>query len=157
MIFADEGTIDGVQYVTVLNDTFDPIEYNVPADRAASMYGFVTETLRASVTATYGWIITKDHLFEADPPSEDVISPAPTSDVGTMGPSDIPDEIAERLRAGEGAKFRIYDDDGELYYSGRFIGDSEDDHDFGPLWDFGAPNAGATSIRYLVNGKWTEL
>ena len=40
--------------------------------------------------------------------------------------------------------FKIYDDDGELYLSGK----STDDSDFGPLDDFGMPSYGATEIRY---------
>jgi len=41
--------------------------------------------------------------------------------------------------------FRMYDDDGELYYEGR----SDDDSSFEPLDYYGEPNAGCTEIRYL--------
>jgi hypothetical protein len=50
-------------------------------------------------------------------------------------------------------KFRIFDDGGELYYEGYSI----DNSCFNPLDDFGAPNAGATEIKYLYNGKFETL
>lgn len=56
--------------------------------------------------------------------------------------------------------FRIYDDDGELYYAGVYgEGDNPGDEDqFAPLDEFGTPNAGATEIRYRSkNGVWITL
>ena len=50
-------------------------------------------------------------------------------------------------------KFRMYDDDGELYYEGY----SNDSSSFQPLDDFGMPNAGCTEIKYYENGKWETL
>lgn len=53
-------------------------------------------------------------------------------------------------------RFRMLDDDGEVYYEGR----SDDDSSFAPLDHFGGPNAGATSIQYFENGKgggWKTL
>lgn len=50
-------------------------------------------------------------------------------------------------------RFRLYDDDGNLYYEGR----SDDSSSFDPLDDYGMPNAGAVDIRYLENGKWETL
>ena len=50
-------------------------------------------------------------------------------------------------------KFRMYDDDDELYYQGY----SNDSSSFAPLDDFGMPNAGCTDIRYWENGKWEAL
>ena len=41
-------------------------------------------------------------------------------------------------------KFRLYDDDGILYYEGISCCDSS----FDPLEDWGLPNAGCTEIRY---------
>lgn len=51
--------------------------------------------------------------------------------------------------------FRMYDDDGELYYSGWAKPDTE----FDPLEDFGTPNAGCTSISYYSHTKliWEQL
>jgi len=75
------------------------------------------------------WEITYDHLDEK-PVS--VQSPG-FSDDGTD----------------DWIKFKMYDDDGELYYSGRM-----NRYDFDPLDDYGMPNAGATALHYFQDGKW---
>jgi hypothetical protein len=36
--FADEGTADGVQYVTVFDSGHNPIEYEIPRDQAERDY-----------------------------------------------------------------------------------------------------------------------
>ena len=101
----------------------------------------------------YGWIIDEDHLFD---PKEDG-----ASDKGVMGPSRITPEITTQLNKGEGMPFRMYDDDGELYYSGRLIvpeGEEWGDLFFRPLSDFGGPNAGATEIHYKNDrDQWESL
>lgn len=53
-------------------------------------------------------------------------------------------------------RFRMYDDDGYLYYEG-VSDDSETEDGFAPLDDYGMPNAGCTEIRYLRDGKWATL
>jgi hypothetical protein len=97
----------------------------------------------------YAWLITQDHIEGG-------------ADTGTRGPSGAPDDLLASLRAGAGYEFEIFDDDGELYYSGRYLGadrehgvDSE--HAFGPLDDFGTPNAGATEIKYWDGRVWVTL
>lgn len=100
---------------------------------------------------SYAWIIDVDHL--ADNGSE-------FTDAGRCGPRAATDEQLTALAAGEGLPFRILDDDGELYYTGRTIGggpDADDAAAFGPLWDYGTPGAGATEIQYQVDGKWVGL
>lgn len=47
--------------------------------------------------------------------------------------------------------FRLYDDDGNIYYEGL----SDDFATFEPLDDYGTPNAGCTEIRYY-NDKTKE-
>lgn len=94
-------------------------------------------------TCDYAWIITEDHLAEHNSDSE----------VGVHGPRDVSDENVARLLKGEGDTFRMYDDDDELYYTGRLVVSGNLTHDdevacFGPLDDFGMPNAGCTSIRW---------
>lgn len=123
---------------------------------------------------TYGWVIDTDLL--ADPTDEPGTN---LNAVGVKGPSGIDPALEARLDAGEGHRFRIYDDDGELYYEGRFVSTEEvepvavrsphfrlpicggtmPETAFGPLHDFGSPNAGATDIRYLTgrNGVWATL
>lgn len=51
-------------------------------------------------------------------------------------------------------RFRMLDDDGELYYEGE----SDSRFNFAPLDDFGMPNAGCTEIRWLTDhGAWEVL
>ena len=98
---------------------------------------------------TYGWIITTDHLGDGED--------------GIMGPRDITPAHADALRRGEGLTFRLLDDDGELYYTGRIVGlgDKADDlteEAFAPLEDFGTPNAGAVRIEYRSpSGTWEAI
>jgi len=93
---------------------------------------------------SYGWMITVDHISGGD-------------ETGVRGPCSIDAETLERLQKGEGHKFRMYDDDDELYYDGLFIGDASSEDGFIPLDDFGTPNAGATRIDYLEDGRWVTL
>lgn len=113
---------------------------------------------------TYAWIIDKDHTAnEGDEPGTNMNA------VGIMGPRDAPDEYLEWLKAGTSdlpvaggvgltvLHFRMYDDDGELYYTGRYIS-NDGEPEFGPLDDYGAPNAGATHIEFKnAKGEWEEL
>lgn len=107
--------------------------------------------------ASYGWIIDTDHLYDPTRPSTD------RNEAGTMGPSNITSDVEARLRAGEGRKFRMYDGNQELYYSGRILTPADPEgggeQDFGPLDDFGKGNAGCTEIRYYDSAKntWVEL
>jgi len=50
-------------------------------------------------------------------------------------------------------KFRMFDDDGNLYYEGLSTCNSS----FAPLDDYGMPNAGCTEIRYFESGRWETL
>lgn len=94
------------------------------------------------------WIITKDKLAETEADSAK----------GLTGPRSASDNDVARLKAGEGIRFRMLDDDREVYYYGRFL--EEDDcsadyyaeEEFAPLDNFGTPNAGCTIIQY-DNGK----
>lgn len=110
------------------------------------------------------WIIDKDHLFD---PSDDSAAGI-SNEVGVTGPSTAPGVLLDRLSAGEGVTFQMYDGDDELYYTGRIIALEDDGTDqaypdcgeefFRPLWDYGAPNAGAVDIRYRDSeGKWQGL
>jgi hypothetical protein len=105
--------------------------------------------------ATYAWRITRDILAEGDGDGFE-------SEVGVTGPRNAPPELLTELDKGHGRAFRIYDDDGEHYYTGRIVFSDDEaglgDEAFGPLWDFGAPNAGATEIRYCeAGGRWVTL
>lgn len=85
-------------------------------------------------TADYRWAITKDLVSDG-------------LDVGVQGPYNLNPELIDNETA-----FRMYDDDGELYYEGFLYGDFNC-HE--PLDDFGMPNAGCTTIKIRKNsGKW---
>jgi len=53
-------------------------------------------------------------------------------------------------------RFRLLDDDGEIYYEG-LSDDCDSQRAFAPLDDFGRGYAGCTEIHYLVNGTWRQL
>ncbi len=98
----------------------------------------------------YGWIITRDFLFEEN--EKHPIEGIPNkSEVGIIGGHDTKFTKEELLS--KGVSFRMKDDDGELYYEGKLLGGSG----FEPLDDFGLPNAGCTSIWIKENRKWVEL
>lgn len=105
------------------------------------------EAIRRAEAVGYAWIITRDRLT----PSGKFCRK------GTQGPSLATPADLAKLQAGEGRKFRMLDDDGEVYYEGRIIGDEGAETDFGPLDDFGTPDAGCTSIQYRVKGQWVQL
>lgn len=89
----------------------------------------------------YGWIITDDHISNEDK--------------GVSGPSGLKPEFETQLKAGKGEQFKMFDDDGELYYSGLIVGDYDG---FEPMDDFGMPNAGVTTIKYKgKSGEWEVL
>jgi len=99
------------------------------------------------MSSKYHWIITTDHID--------------SNSKGTVGPRNAPDTIPEHWIKGI---FKMYDDDGELYYTGTLsfdpkFEDSEPEVWFFPLEDFGEPNAGAVDIRYKNKntGKWESM
>lgn len=93
--------------------------------------------------ATHGWIVTADHVCDGQ-------------DIGRHGPSAIAPEVLSDLKAGKGKEWRAKDDDGEVYYHGRYIG-PDDERCLSPLDNFAMPNAGATTIEYLELGVWRSV
>jgi hypothetical protein len=53
-------------------------------------------------------------------------------------------------------RFRLVDDDGEVYYEG-VSDDRDSQRAFAPLDDFGRGYAGCTEIHYLTNDAWRQL
>jgi hypothetical protein len=107
------------------------------------------------MSSSYGWVITVDK-------NADELEPVGTNSnaKGMMGPSNIPEDLRLRLEQGEGITFKMYDDDGNLYYIGRIITNGENDEQlFAPLDDFGMPNAGATEIKYksATTNEWETI
>ncbi|MFG2076905.1 hypothetical protein [Nonomuraea maritima] len=104
----------------------------------------------------HGWIITEDHL--ADRPEE---SRAGALVDITNADLDEALTLTERLKAGEGAQFRLYDGDGQLDYAGRIIvppGEEGGELWFAPL-DWAKNDTGSAEIRYLNadTGRWEVL
>jgi hypothetical protein len=107
------------------------------------------------------WVITKDYLSESN--SEIVIDDGKNlipiksrTDVGVTGPSNADPELIAELDRGGGYAFIMRDDDGFIYYHGHAIW-SDDDVEagaYGPLGDFGMPNAGCTSITYPRHSEY---
>ncbi len=83
------------------------------------------------------WYINEDKIDDGD----------------AVGQWNGPENILKQCKENCTHKFRMFDDDGELYY----VGFSDDSSSFEPLDDFGMPNAGCTEIQYLENGKWETL
>lgn len=78
------------------------------------------------------------------------------TDIEVIGPRNCKFTVEELKK---GHPFKMYDDDGILYYSGYLIGDKTCDDGFIPLDCYGTPNAGAVSIHYINDntGNYEEL
>jgi hypothetical protein len=118
----------------------------------------------------YAWVIT--HVNTKDL-GEDM-----ADEVGIAGPRDATPEMIERAKS-EGVTFRMSDDDGIWYYRGKLWFDGitapelskhseperkyyicagmggDEEQEFGPLNDFGMPNAGAVNIHYRCDDTTT--
>lgn len=92
--------------------------------------------------APYGWLIYESYIEEGCLDRETDKRTAKAVEV--VGPSGCSDENEQKLRAGEGVEFELYDDDHELYYKGRLIGDFTG---LEPCDDYGTPNAGAVHTQ----------
>jgi hypothetical protein len=57
------------------------------------------------------------------------------------------DEERERLAKGEGTHFKLYDDDDNCYFTGKYLGDPDSEEAFEPL-DWASRYAGCTYIKY---------
>ncbi|PPG77454.1 hypothetical protein C5D98_14820 [Rathayibacter rathayi] len=104
------------------------------------------------------FIITVDHI-----PDETAEPGTNQNARGVIGPRDATAAQVEQLAEGKGEPFRMFDDDGELYYEGRFLGnpnpeEADAEEQFEPLDCFGLPNAGAVRIEYRnAAGEWETL
>lgn len=89
----------------------------------------------------YGWKITKNKIDDGN----NLFS----------GPRNISYDSLKALRDGQGEKFRLIDDDGEIYFYGRIVGDY---NGFEPLDDLGTAY-GCTVIEYKnkETGIWEML
>lgn len=144
---------------------------------SVAMWMIEQERHERSLVEPYGWIITRDRNHEIneghqaageEPLNDD------ESEVGTIGPRSVPDDIKARLLAGEGVEFRLVDEgdlddcndnehgavpeghpDYTVVFEGRLI-DPGDEWPDGPLNDFGPYRA--VGIQYRnANGAWADL
>lgn len=87
----------------------------------------------------YGWVIVRDFVDDG-------------MFVGAMSANSPFTEQEIRSR---GELLRLLDDDGELYYHVKILGDYSG---FEPLDQFATPNAGATTVEYKArDGRWRTL
>ena len=93
------------------------------------------------------WAITKDHI--AVPGAKPGTNHNAAGMTGPRNNTRTAGQIASHPAA---KPFRMFGDDGDLYYEGFLVGD-----EFGPLDDFGEPNAGCTRIHIKENGLWSEV
>lgn len=140
-----------------------------------AMWMIEAERHLRSLDEPYGWIITRDRAHEIaeamraagqDPYRTD------DSEVGTIGPRSVPDEIQAMLREGKGVEFRLMDEgdldageepgtvaeghpDHSVVFEGRLIDPSEE-WDFAPLDDFGPYRAIGIQYRDAA-GDWEYL
>lgn len=97
-------------------------------------------TTTQTTHSPYAWVITWVNLEILD-----------AKEKGTQGPRTIGPDQERQLATGHGHQFRMRDDDGNELYRGRYLGDPASEDAFGPLWDFGGPNAGCTEIQYATD------
>lgn len=92
--------------------------------------------------------VTFDHLDGV--PMDERIEAAPQYAIERiLGLSDeIPND-------GPTVPFRLYDDDGELYYSGVLTDDDEGENQ-SAAYDWGAAMAGCAIIKVKRDGRWVQ-
>jgi len=94
------------------------------------------------------WTITRDYF--ADP---DAKRGTNSNAVGIVGPCAARLTAQQIIEHPDAKRFRMLDDDGEIYYEGYIVGSDE----LAPIDHFGEPNAGCTSIQVQENGAWTYV
>ena len=110
------------------------------------------------------WIITKDKVADAADIAANPDGGTNLHAKGLIGPRGASEADEKCLRAGEGIKFRLLDDDGEIYYYGRRLEESDADEGYygepelAPLDCFGTPNAGAViQEEKNADGVWESI
>jgi hypothetical protein len=99
----------------------------------------------------YAWVVTSSWIED-----ENGAEFGKETKVFVSGPRNASAAMTA-LAVTSGYPFKMYDDDGIKYYEGKcWTADPEGfggEEFFGPLNDYGAPNAGCTEIKYPANGK----
>lgn len=104
----------------------------------------------------HAWTITDDLLEAAG---------TTYSRVGVSGPGTALQRLIDALESGETPagyqrhRFRMYDDDAQLYYVGQMLMPTHsagaEEHCVAPLDDFGTPDAGCTLIEWDGKPAWS--
>jgi hypothetical protein len=108
----------------------------------------------------YAWLITE--TWTSDDENEDRRVPDVKFDRnGQTGPGEAPQELLDRLAAGDGRQWRTLMDE-EVVHVGRYLhlddGDDLGGDAFGPLEDWSKGDVGADEIQYLgPDGEWKSL
>lgn len=110
------------------------------------------------------WIITKDLIAEEEDRKAYPEGGRNAYAVNLIGPRNASSRDIARLKAGEGIRFRLLDDDREVYYEGRRLEESDasvgyrGEDELAPLDNFGTPNAGCVIQQELnKEGKWEAI
>jgi hypothetical protein len=90
----------------------------------------------------YAWKITKNKVDTA----------MPWNWTDHMVEVNSPDDVDWS----DGIKFRLKDDDQEIYCYGTYVGD-DNENMFAPLDDYGTPALGAAIMEIKENGNWEVL
>ncbi|QXO14584.1 hypothetical protein SEA_KAYLISSA_50 [Arthrobacter phage Kaylissa] len=110
------------------------------------------------------FIITKDNVADAEDRAAYPNGGSNLHAKNLIGPRSASEADEARLRSGEGVAFRLLDDDGNVYYYGRRLEESDADASYtgepelAPLDCFGTPNAGAVvQEEKNADGKWEAI
>lgn len=107
----------------------------------------------------YAWLVTETWTDNED--GDQRVPDTKHDRNGWTGPNEAPQELLDRLAAGEGRQWRTLMDE-EVVHVGRYLhlddGDDLGEDAFGPLNDLSKGDVGADDIQYLEpNGEWESL
>lgn len=126
---------------------YEPHAAQLDADHICTVCNLAVNTLHTIGPSGYAWMITEDRISQGDQKTR----------IGTIGPRGT-GLCAADFANQQTTRFRLKDDDGQTYYEGVFVGDHTSEEAFGPLDDFGTPDAGCTRLEYRYpDGRWRPL
>ncbi|MEJ7807553.1 MAG: hypothetical protein WKG03_16710 [Telluria sp.] len=109
------------------------------------------------------WIITEDHLdlsAHGIPSSVGKMNAPKFRELLRSAPTEAREPMIEGFKQGMTDEFHLFDDDGELYFTGLCLDldDQDGDSAFGPL-DWAMSDSGCTRMDYRKKGaeEWQTL
>lgn len=91
------------------------------------------------------WVIMHDHIEEEGM-------------VNIVGPHNADKKhLDDQIKADKTIHFRMYDDDGLMYYEGEMTKECFEHRPEAPLEDYGTPNAGAVRLDVKTDTKGWEV